>query len=123
MRRTNSVGGHRLYPSSPAMHEIEARSQRDIGILRDGMDRLHNERQLSSQQERVLDQLDDNSPMKKKYQRLTDRSDNLWQLALNHQRFLAGESDDDGPHTTAQLGNRMIQAADAWANLKEEIDS
>ena len=122
MRRTNSVGGHRLYPSSLAMDEIEARSQRAIGILNDGMDRLNRERQLTDQQENSLNQLEDRSPMKRTYQKLIEKSHRLWQLALSHQNFLAGEHDDDGPYTTEQLGNRMIRAAEAWANFKADIN-
>ena len=122
MRRTNSVGGHRMYPSSPAMDQIEARTQRDLGILNDGMDRLNRERQLTGAQEHAINQLDDHSPLKRTYQKLIGKSDRLWQLALNHQRFLADESDDDGPLTTAQLGNRMIRVADALADLKAELN-
>ena len=122
MKKANSVGGHRTYPSTPQMHEIEARAQCEMGIFNDGLDRLNRERQLTAEQGQFLDHLADNAPLKQRLVRIANRTDHLWTLAMEHQRFLRDESDDDGPYTTAALGQRMINASDTWIQLKQNIN-
>ena len=121
MKRTNSVGGHRTYPTTPQMHEIEARAHGEIGVFNDGLDRLNRERQLTVEQEQFLHQLADNAPLKQRFARIAARTNRLWNLAMDHQRFLRGESDDDGPYTTANLGQRMIAESDTWTRFKQDI--
>ena len=122
MKSSNSIGDNRTYPSTPQMHEIEARAQGEIGIFNDGLDRLNRERQLTAQQEQFLHNLADNAPLKQRLATMTDRTNHLWTLAMNHQRFLHNESDDDGPYTTAGLGQRMITASNTWIQFKQDIN-
>ena len=108
MRPHNSVGGFRIYPSSPQAAESHERAIASIGQFREGMDRLNRERQLTQTQQQRLDQLDPNSQRVDNYRRLIVTSDRLWQMALAKQQAL-NRLDDSGQFSAGQLGHCRAQ--------------
>ena len=121
MRPNNSVGGYRIYPKAPDFAEACDRAVAIRGQFREGMDRLHTERQLTDRQQRQVDQLDPNSEHANNHQRLMNASNRLCQLALEKQQALA-RYEDSGQFTTEQLGQHLIQCANFWQEFKQQLD-
>ena len=121
MRPHNSVGGFRIYPSSPQTSELLEIAIANIGLFREGMDRLNRERQLTETQQNQVDHLDPSSESANNYRRLNSISDRLWALALEKQQFL-NQMDDSGQYTADQLGHRLNHCANLWQNFKRQLD-
>ena len=121
MRTRNSVGGYRVYPTSPADAEAAEHNIAVLGRFNEGMDRLNRERQLTEQEQHQVDHLDQNSQLGNYYQRLIAMSDNLWTLGLEKQR----NPDDElvaGRYTVNQLTILLNQCADRWLDIKRRLD-
>ena len=121
MRPHNSVGGYRIYPTSPQASESLDRAVAAIGQFREGMDRLNTERQLTETQQHQLNHLDPNSERANNHRRLIVVSDRLWQLALAKQRAL-NRLDDSGQFSAAQLGQHLNHCANRWQEFKRQLD-
>ena len=121
MRPHNSVGGYRIYPTSPDLAEacdtaIAIRAQ-----FREGMDRLNTERRLTETQQLQVDQLDSNSERANIYRSLIAISNRLWELALEKQQAIA-RHEDSGLFTTEQLGKLLNHYANQWQEFKRQLD-
>ena len=121
MRPNNSVGGYRLYPSSPVDAEMASIATGIIGQFNEGMDRLNRERQLTETQQQVVNNLNPNSQLGRKYQNLISASNDLWQMALekqqnNNQNIMAG------PYTTEELADRLSRCANLWQQMNRRLD-
>ena len=121
MRPHNSVGGFRIYPANPDFAEECEAAVATLGQFREGLDRLHTDRQLSERQQRQVDQFDLNSERASNYQRLFNASNRIWQLALEKQRALAN-NEISGPYSTTQLVELLNDYADRWQGFKRQID-
>ena len=66
MRRHNSVGGYRIYPSSPQVSELLGRATNAVSVFREGMDRLNTQRQLTYEQHQQLNHLDQSHQLRQK---------------------------------------------------------
>ena len=121
MRRINSVGGHRMYPSSPELSDLRERGDAIIGQFNDGMDQLHRERNLSNREQQLFDRLEDGSPLHRTYQNLTARSNQMWARALQKQEALAQGGNQD-VYSTSQLGQHMLQLANNWRTFKNNLN-
>ena len=121
MRPHNSVGGFRIYPSSPQASESLDRAVAAIGQFREGMDRLNTERQLTETQQQQLNHLDLSCELANNHRRLIVISDRLWQLALAKQQAL-NRQDDSGEFFAAQLGQHLNHCANRWQEFKRQLD-
>ena len=121
MRRSNSVGGHRLYPSSPAEAEREDMNTAILGQFNEGMDRLNRERELSQRQQQLIDQLDPSHQLAWDYQSLRSTTNQLWRLALQKQQQL-NEGIVAGPYSTNRLGLSLIDCANNWQQFKRNLE-
>ena len=120
MRRSNSVGGQRVYPSSPHFAEVANTTNAIYGQFIEGMDVLHRKRQLTQTEEESLIHLPADSPILREFHNLRERSETLWQLALNKQQHI-NHGQVAGPYTTAELGNLLIGCAERWDTLKSRL--
>ena len=121
MRSHNSVGGYRIYPSSPQVAEFLARGSALIGQFNEGMDRLNTARQLTERQRDLVDQLDPNSENADNHRRLIAITNRLWQLALEKQQILARHHQSDHDEL-AEMGERLILCANLWHEFKHQLD-
>lgn len=121
MKRINSVGGHRLYPSTPADSDRVASGIAIIGQFIDGMDCLNRHRELTPQQVSYVESLDSRSEIAQKYRHLMRRSEAVWQIALEKQ-IQINEMNLNGPYSTEEVGQRLIACANAWKQLKDSIN-
>ena len=121
MRPHNSVGGYRIYPTSPDTAEACNTAVAVLGQFREGMDRLSAERQLTERQQNQVDQLDPNSERANNHQRLIAVSNRLWELALEKQRAIA-RHEASGEFTTEQLGELLDDYANRWQEFKRQLD-
>ena len=121
MRPHNSVGGYRVYPTSPRDAEACDNALAVMGQFNEGMDRLHRERQLTEREQRLLDHLDPNTDRAMYYRNLLAISDRIWQLALEKQQALA-RFEASGQFTTEQLGEILNQYANQWQAFKRQLD-
>ena len=121
MRHNNSVGGYRLYPSSPDVAESAGRLRAIIGRFNEGMDRLSRECELTQIQQQLVNNLDSNCQLARYTQSLRNLSQRLWQLALEKQQEhnLGG---DNGIYSTDELGMRLNNCANRWQELKRLLD-
>ena len=122
MRPSNSVGGHRIYPSHPLDAEANARIDQNMGVFNDGMDRLNRARALSQRQEARVNGLGHDDQRAIRYHELMQTSHELWQLALQKQHYLQ-HGGPAGPYSINQLGERMIQCASSWQQWKRQLDA
>ena len=121
MRPNNSVGGYRLYPSSPIEAELASLNTGILGQFNEGMDHLNRERQLTETQQQTANNLNPNSQLARKYQNLVALSNDLWQMALemqqnNNQNIIAGT------YSTEELANRLSRCANLWQQMKRQLD-
>lgn len=121
MRKSNSVGGYRLYPTSPEDAEIEEINTAVLGQFNDGMDRLNRERELSQREQQLIDQLGADNQLAWDYQSLRATTNQLWRLALQKQQQL-NEGIIAGPYSTNQLGLRLIDCANNWQQFKRNLE-
>ena len=121
MRPHNSVGGYRVYPTSPAAAEAADHAITVTSQFNEGMDRLNRERQLTEREQHLLDNLDPNSRPGNNYRRLISASNNLWTLALEKQRT-RNLGIVAGPFTVNQLAHHLNRCADQWQELKRQLD-
>ena len=121
MRPHNSVGGYRIYPTSPQVAESVDRGVTIISQFNEGMDRLNRERQLTQTQQNLVDHLDPNRPLARSYQGLIAASNRFWQLALEKQQALARD-ELSGPFNTIQLGQHLNECANCWQEFKRQLD-
>ena len=121
MRQANSVGGYRLYPTSPEDAEIAETNVAVRGQFNEGMDRLNTERQLTQREQQLIDQLHDDNQLAWDYQSLRATSTQLWQQALAKQQQL-NQGIIAGPYTTNQLGLLLNQCANNWQQLKRNLE-
>lgn len=120
MKRINSVGGYRVYPSSPGQSDANARWDAIIGQFNDGLDRLQREKTLSDYQQQIIDDLQSGSRLAVTYVDLTRHSSALWRSALQHQQEL-NRGVCSGPFATHQLGHHLIECAERWSAFKRKL--
>lgn len=122
MRRTNSVGGYRVYPGSPAQSDIAERDNNFIGIFQDGMDRLNQSRTLTQREMQIIERLDPNSQIAIDYLNLKRRTNALWELALNNQREVDTFTHQE-IYSLGHLGEGLINCANSWINFKNRLEN
>ena len=122
MRPNNSLGGYRIYPTSPEYAEIVASGFAIVGQFNEGMDRLNRDRQLTETERQLLDHLNPDSQLAQDYARLQTHTNLLWQRALQKQQSFAQMS-PTGPLTMNDLGQLLIRCADHWQLLKRRLDA
>ena len=122
MRPNNSLGGYRIYPTSPEYADTVAAGFAIVGKFNEGMDRLNRDRQLTETERQLLDQLNPDSQLAKDYTRLQTDSNQLWQRALQKQQSFA-QMRPTGPYTMNDLGQLLIRCADHWQSLKRRLDA
>ena len=122
MRPSNSVGGHRIYPSHPLDAESNARIDQNMAVFNDGMDRLNRARALAEGEDARVNGLNNNDQRVIRYRELMLTSAELWQLALQKQHYLQ-HGGNAGPYSVNQLGERMIQCALSWQQWRQEFDA
>ena len=120
MKKINSVNGYRIYPSSPSEAENAARHVAVVARFNEGMDRLHQDKSLSTSEQELVDRLPDNSDLQRKYQGLLCRSDVLLTIAHDEQQYL--ENDYNGDFTATELhAQRLIACANLWVAFKDKL--
>ena len=117
MRPHNSVGGYRIYPTSPAVAESVERGVAIIGQFNEAIDHLHAERQLTQAQQRRVDHLDPNSQLARNYQALRTVTNGLWQRALEFRELQIM----DGQQIT-ELSHHLNASANRWQGFKRQLD-
>lgn len=122
MRRLNSVGGYRIEPGPPELRDAMQDMHNMVGRFNDGVDQVRRHRGLSQAQDTFLQQSAPES-LRIRHQRLATNSQRIWELAMHNQRYLAGETLDPGPYTTHDVGSLLLQCAQHWQELKDEIQS
>ena len=124
MRPNNSVGGYRIYPSSPAEAENEDLCVAALGQFNEGMDRLNRERRLTQMQQQLINRLDPGSQLARRYQNLRSSSARLWRQALAEQLEQNGviRNEETASYTTAEFGQILIDCADQWQQFKRELE-
>ena len=122
MRSNNSLGGYRIYPTSPEYADTVASGSATLGQFIEGMDRLNRDRQLTATEQQQLDHLNPASPLAQDYSRLQTNSNQLWQLALEKQQSFS-QMRPTGPFTMDDLGRMLIRCADHWQSLKRRLDA
>ena len=121
MRSRNSVGGQRIRPCSPLLEEIHNVGRAIVGEFREGMDRLNRERELTMEEQHLVDNLPPNNALARKYATLNSASQILWELALDKQQQ-RNLGNDGGVYTMEQLGQRLNVAANRWQQFKRELN-
>ena len=121
MRPHNNVGGHRTYPTSIAVAEAADLILATLGQFNDGMDRLHQERELSEQQEAILATLPSNSQIQRAHRQLSRRTAQVWQRALQCQQDRQSELGISQADLQA-ASNVLHQCANDWRELKRQLD-
>ena len=121
MRPNNSVGGYRLYPSSPLDADTAELGVAALGQFNEGMDRLNRERQLTQREQYLVDHLNPNSQLARNYRSVCASSDRLWQLALDLQQQL-NRRVFTGPYTMQQLATLLAQCANQWQELRDQLE-
>ena len=121
MRSRNSVGGRRILPGSPVLEDIHNFGRSLIAQFREGMDRLHCERELSQEEHHRVGNLPPNSDLAREYMALNHTSQVLWEHALDKQQHhnLGG---DGGVYTTEELGGHLIATANRWHDFKRRLN-
>lgn len=124
MKRLNSTGGYRIYPSSPDRADIVNHIGGSYGIFNDGLDRFRNAREMSPQQQSIINELAENDPIKRDFQNLELQSAWLWSQAENMQRHIYhGDALNLAPFSVEQLGSRLIEYSRQWLSLKSRVDN
>ena len=121
MRNRNSVGGQRVFPSSPLFEEVHNLGRALISQFREGMDRLNRERELSPEEYHRAGNLPSNSALAREYTTLNSVTQTLWQHALDKQQHL-NVGGDGGHYTTEELGQHLNAAANRWQQFKRQLD-
>ena len=121
MRSSNSVGGFRIYPTSPEDAESAKNCIAIQGQFNDGMDRLNRERELTPRQHQLVGSLHPDALLAQQYRSLHRVSTQLWRMALEKQQSL-NQGIVAGPYTTRELGQRLIDCADLWSRFKRELE-
>lgn len=121
MRNRNSVGGQRILPGSPVLEDIHNFGRSLMAQFREGMDRLHSERELSQEEQHRANNLLPNSVLAREYTALTQISQTLWEHALDKQQHhnLGG---DGGYYSTEALGLHLIATANRWQDFKRRLN-
>ena len=117
MRPHNSVGGFRIYPTSPQVAESVERGRAIIGQFNEAMDRLNIERQLTERQQQQVDHLDPNSLLASNHQALTTVSNSAWRQALRIQ-----ENEITDEQTLNAVGRHLNACANRWQGFKRQLD-
>ena len=121
MRPNNSLGGYRIYPTSPAYAEEIANSLAILGQFNEGMDLLNRESELTDRQQQLLNALDPNTQLARNYHSLRSSTNALWLLALDKQQQI-NQHVVAGPYTTQTLGRLLNQFSNHWKQLKRQLD-
>lgn len=121
MRRVNSVGGYRIYPTSPQSADVAAYAESVLGQFNDGMDRLHYHRELSPAEQQILSHARNGSTIAVRYQVLLHRTSRLWNLALA-QQDLINHSIPIEINNAAELAASLIACSEEWEQLKVLIN-
>ena len=121
MRSHNSVGGFRIYPTSPADAEARDRAVAILAQFREGMDRFNSAKQLTECQQSQVDQLDPRNRLAQNYHSLTISSNLVWQLALEKQQY-HNQGIVGGRYTTEEIANILNQYAGRWQQFKRQLD-
>ena len=121
MRPNNSLGGYRIYPTSPAYAEEVESGIAILGQFNESMDHLNRECELTQRQQQLLNTLDPTSQLAKSYHSLRSSSDALWQLAFEKQRQI-DQQIVAGPYTTLTLCRLFNQCSNQWKQLKRQLD-
>lgn len=121
MRRLNSVGGHRAQPSSPDQADNANNNRNVVAQFNEGMDRLNSERNLSTEQQVRVDNLPQNSPLVRNYNRLTGITTVFWYSVLEHQQTLRGGV-TARPRQTNEIASMMVDLANQWESLKNDLN-
>ena len=117
MRPHNSVGGFRIYPTSPQVAEHAERGFALIAQFNEGMDRLNRERELDQTQQNLVNNLHPNSQLARSYQALSSVSNGLWQQALELQNLEITVG-----HVINELGLHLNACANRWQEFKRQLD-
>ena len=120
MKRINSVGGYRIYPSSPGQSDAAARGNAILGRFREGMDRLYHERNLSESEQSLIGHMGHESEITQKYQKLQRNTETLWNIAIEKQQA-RNRGENSELLTMAEIGERLLHCANRWALLKETL--
>ena len=121
MRPHNSVGGYRIYPTSPADAEEADTQIALVALFNEGMDRLRRERELNQREQRLLANLPPNSQLVRDYQGMSSASNLIWRLGLEHQESL-NNGVPPGPFTLRELGEGLIRHANRWQQWKQRLN-
>ena len=117
MRPHNSVGGFRIYPTSPQVAELVERGRAIIGQFNEAMDRLNTERQLTERQQQQVDSLDPTSLLASNYQTLTTITNRAWQQALQIQ-----ENEIADEQRVFAISRHLNACANRWQGFKRQLD-
>ena len=117
MRLRNSVGGFRMYPTSPQVAELAERRFAIIGQFNEGMDRLNTQQQLTDRQNQVVNQLDPTSQLANKHQRLRAITNVLWLRAMETQQYEITDAE-----FVSDLSRQLNACANKWQRFKSQIE-
>lgn len=120
MRRVNSVGGYRIFPSSPDRADAAARGNAIFGQFNDGMDQLNTARRLSMNEQQRIASLEENNPLRTMYQELVRDSNRLWNNALLMQNYFQ-QRRNPPPISTLELGHQLLNCAHRWHLFKNQL--
>ena len=121
MRPNNSLGGYRIYPTSPAYAEEIEIGIAILGQFNEGMDLLNRECELTERQQQLVNALDPNTQLARNYHSLRSSSNELWRLALDKQRQI-NQQIVAGPYTTETLCTLLNQWSNRWKQFKRQLD-
>ena len=121
MKPHNSVGGFRIYPSSPQAAELVEMRVALLGQFNEGMERFDTQRQLTQAQQQRINHLDAHSRLSQDHMSLDISSNLVWQLALEKQQYHT-QGVTGGQYTTKEMTDILNQYADRWRTFKHQLD-
>lgn len=132
MKRNSSVGGKNIPSTLAELAEAssaraalapESRPQ-ETSTFREGLSRMSNNMFLDLKQLEKLGPLTNAQDLQTKcYNRLVAASHDAWVEAKQYEAYASGNEDAPvGLFSADRLGERMIQLANNWDNLKEELN-
>lgn len=120
MRRRNSLGGHRLYPSSPEAANRVSRGLEVLDRFIEGLDNLRNARELTEEQHTIIQNLEPNSQKLRNYHILMQRTESLWEIAMQKQASF-NTNEYPGRYNTTEINEGLHICCQQWQDFKNTL--
>ena len=120
MRPHNSVGGYRIWPSSPADAEDADRAVTIIAMFNEAKERLRTQSELTERERMLVDTLEPNSQLARDFRSFTLLTSRYWQNALENQNIINQHSDEN-IWEIHSLEQKITGLANLWERFKRQL--